>query len=505
MSRTGQTLMRGATVRLGSLGISLGLQMAMLPFILHHLGDHLYGVWVVIGTLSSYYGLLDLGLSSAVTRFVSRELGRGDHAAASNYAAAGCRVFCLLGGFVILLSVLVAIGGSQLIHQAEDRRLFCWIALIVGCGLGLSFPTRAFDGVLVAHLRFDLLAVVRVVFSLVRAGLIYVLLTARGSILGLALINSLVSLAEGLSTVGLARRVHGPLGSSWTVAQKGILKEMFGYASYSCIAQVTDLLRFKLHPIIITVFMRFADVTPYAIADRLQNVVVDICSAILSMLTPVFSRQEAQGNLEAMRRSFFLAYKISCYLGVLLLGLLSICAADFIARWLGPGHDLVLTLLYLRVGGSLCGISQMPVVNLLFGTSENRFYAFSNALHAALTLILSIILIRPFGLPGVVLAVVSVTAFVKLFIQAWAACRVLKETLWSFHLGHTVPNLARPLPFLAAAWFLARLLLAPGYVRVGRFSAGVLALFVPYILFVGFSKSERELFLRSLVRCLTAS
>jgi O-antigen/teichoic acid export membrane protein len=282
------------------------------------------------------------------------------------------------------------------------------------------------------------------------------------------------------------------------VSQKGILGEMFGYASYSCIAQVTDLLRFKLHPIIITAFMRFADVTPYAIADRLQNVVVDICGAILSMLTPVFSRQEAQGNQEAMRRSFFLAYKISCYVSLFLLGLLSICAADFITRWLGPGHDLVLTLLYMRVGGSLCGISQMPVVNLLFGTSENRFYAFSNALHAALTLILSIILIRPLGLPGVVLAVVSVTAFVKLFIQAWAACRVLNETLWRFHFRHTVPNLARPVPFLVLAWFLSRLLLGPSYVRVGLFGAGALALFAPYILFIGFTKRERELFFSSL-------
>ena len=180
MSRTGQTLMRGATARLGALGISLGLQMALLPFILHHLGDHLYGVWVVIGTLSSYYGLLDLGLSSAVTRFVSRELGRRDKDAADNYVAAGCRVFCLLGGVVIVVSVLVAFGASQLIHQAEDRRLFCWTALIVGCGLGLSFPARAFDGVLVAHLRFDLLAVVRVLFSLLRAALIYVLLRAGG-------------------------------------------------------------------------------------------------------------------------------------------------------------------------------------------------------------------------------------------------------------------------------------------------------------------------------------
>jgi len=42
------------------------------PFVVHHLGNVVYGVWVIIGSLVSYMGLLDLGLRGAVTRFVSK-------------------------------------------------------------------------------------------------------------------------------------------------------------------------------------------------------------------------------------------------------------------------------------------------------------------------------------------------------------------------------------------------------------------------------------------------
>src|ERR1700681_4896362 len=49
------------------------------PFVVHHLGNLTYGVWVIIGSLVSYMNLLDLGLRGAVTRFVSKGVAQKDH------------------------------------------------------------------------------------------------------------------------------------------------------------------------------------------------------------------------------------------------------------------------------------------------------------------------------------------------------------------------------------------------------------------------------------------
>jgi hypothetical protein len=43
-------LIRAATVRLSSLGISRLARLALIPSILRHLGDHRYGIWIVVGT-----------------------------------------------------------------------------------------------------------------------------------------------------------------------------------------------------------------------------------------------------------------------------------------------------------------------------------------------------------------------------------------------------------------------------------------------------------------------
>ena len=41
------------------------------PFLIHHLGDTGYGLWIVIGSLAGYFSLLDFGVRGAVGRHVA--------------------------------------------------------------------------------------------------------------------------------------------------------------------------------------------------------------------------------------------------------------------------------------------------------------------------------------------------------------------------------------------------------------------------------------------------
>src|SRR5438270_13006692 len=52
--------------------VVLAASTALLtPIMVHHLGAIDYGVWVLAGSALDYYGLLDLGMRSAMFRYVS--------------------------------------------------------------------------------------------------------------------------------------------------------------------------------------------------------------------------------------------------------------------------------------------------------------------------------------------------------------------------------------------------------------------------------------------------
>src|SRR6516164_9636198 len=54
-----------------SLGANIVVGIFLSPFILHHLGDTAFGIWVLIFSVTGYYGLFDLGIRSSVVRYVS--------------------------------------------------------------------------------------------------------------------------------------------------------------------------------------------------------------------------------------------------------------------------------------------------------------------------------------------------------------------------------------------------------------------------------------------------
>ena len=55
-----------------ALGINVSVGVFLTPFILHRLGDVAYGIWVLIFSITGYYGLFDLGIRSSIVRYASK-------------------------------------------------------------------------------------------------------------------------------------------------------------------------------------------------------------------------------------------------------------------------------------------------------------------------------------------------------------------------------------------------------------------------------------------------
>ena len=54
------------------------IALFLMPFVVYSLGDRIYGFWTLASAFIGYYGLLDLGLSSAIGRFIAGAIGAGD-------------------------------------------------------------------------------------------------------------------------------------------------------------------------------------------------------------------------------------------------------------------------------------------------------------------------------------------------------------------------------------------------------------------------------------------
>jgi O-antigen/teichoic acid export membrane protein len=435
-------------------------------------------------------------------------MARGDDDAARSYFVSSFWLLCGLGAVVLALTFGIASAGAAMANTPADAALIFWLIVILGGALAILFPGRACIGLLVAHLRYDLVSSVTIASVLTRLPIVIFVLREGGGLIGLAMAIAGLQMLEACLLGWFAFRVHPGLrlwrrDFAWRRAW-----ELVRYGSHSLLAQVSDLLRFKLSPVIIAGFSTAARVSHFDIADKLNRIVSELTRALMSVVEPVFSRQEGRGDEAAMRRSYLFTCRLAAYASVLLGGMMLIFGGAFLKRWMGATfaatgeasllHELQQVMLILIIGTVASG-AQMPTVGFLFGTSRHKYYARCNVVHGVAVLGLTMLLIRPYGLIGVALGSAIPTALIKFFVQPIWACRALSISLREFIFARALKNLLIPVPFLALVWLASRPLLQPEYFRIALLAGTAGVLFVPYILLLGFAGWERRMILEAIL------
>lgn len=123
----------------GVLVFSTVVNFFLAPFIVRHLGQSGFGIWTLMSSLTGYLGLLDLGVRSAVTRFVARHHAATDHEEASRIASSALLFFTTAGLLAVSASIILALFVVQHFQIAPGYLMAARAVLILsGANVGLS-------------------------------------------------------------------------------------------------------------------------------------------------------------------------------------------------------------------------------------------------------------------------------------------------------------------------------------------------------------------------------
>lgn len=493
-------LISGSLVRLTLLVCNIGVAFFIIPFLIHALGDRMYGVWVLVGRFIGYYGVLDLGLSSAVSRYMSRACGQNDFNEMNGVFNTSLVLFSFIGLVALAISFLILLTCPYFVRDPDEIILFKKIILILGLSLAIGFPARSFVGVLRSKLRHDLLAGVDFIKLCIRTGLIVYFIKAGYGILALAAITFVVELTGYGAYIWLAPREFAQLKFNLSVLDWKRVKILFKYSVSTLIVQLADLLRFKLDEFVIAGFLDVSLVTHYFIGTKLIDIFTQFMASALGMMAPVFSQFEGKNDMPAIRRAFLEVTKIGVILSVFVGTSLIIYGKVFIERWMGAGYyDSYYVLLILCIP-MIIALAQGTSVGLLFGISKHHYFAIQSSCEGIANLILSLVLVRYYGIYGVALGTFIPLVIVKLFCQPVYVCRVIKVKLKEYYVdGILWPAIKTVLPILTY-YSLVRDYLVPSYLNIFLITGFYVVLFIPVCYFFVLSSSQRQLIRKHVIR-----
>jgi O-antigen/teichoic acid export membrane protein len=385
--------------------IELAAGFLVAPFLVRTLGVTNYGLWIVIGSLSGYFSLLDLGLRGSVSRQLAFHRANHDLDGANRILNSALAIFCSLA---LLTLVATAAAAMSLEHffgvpdrQIQDARL---ALVLIGINLALSFPLQVFDGNLWAAQRFDILNWVDIPTSLIRLALTFAFIGDANDIVLLAVItlvtNSGSGVVKGLVSFRLDRSLRLHVGD----VRRDSGKSLFAYGWWNFVLTVAKLTKIQAGPLMIGSLLGVALVTPFSIARRLQDYAYRVLWTATGVLTPVATGFHARSQIDQQQRLFVQGGKYSTVAAIFFVAYFACLGDPLIRLWMGKEFGYAAVLLIILSLGEFGQMTQSLTGSIIMATARHRTLAWMAFVEAVVSVTLIAMVARPFGLVGVCLA-----------------------------------------------------------------------------------------------------
>jgi O-antigen/teichoic acid export membrane protein len=400
-----------------AMAVGMVVPFFLTPIVVRTLGATAYGVWIIAVSTVSYLNLLDLGLRSAVIRFVSKAeaQGRTDEAQSAIGAALWFRMLIATG--VAVLSIALAVAFPHLFKIPSDLQRASQITVLM-CALGVAVAlvSGVFGAVLAAINRYDVLSSIGAVQTVARAVGVVLILRSGGGLVSLAYWEFTVVLLSGTITCGTALKIF----PSCRVRLRRrpdveTLKMIWSYSFTMFIIIIAGQIVFSTDNLVIGSFLSVSLVAFYSIGGSLILYSNQVVTAMSTTFTPLASGLDASGKLEKLRQLLMRGTQGTLGL-VLPIGItLLVRGKTFIGLWMGKQYSEISgTVLQILLIGLFFTIANNTATNIMFATGRQKAVAKCAIIEAALNLSVSILLVKTIGIYGVAWGTSATMAVVHL-------------------------------------------------------------------------------------------
>jgi O-antigen/teichoic acid export membrane protein len=444
-----------------ALGVNICVGIFISPYILHHLGDEAFGLWVLIFSITGYYGLFDLGIRSSIVRYVAAYSATRDYTELSRLLSTALLGYSGIGA----LAIFITLGGSFFVDSifrvpADFLHTARLLFLIVGTAVALGFPAGIFGGVLEGLQRFYLLNSTSICATMMRALLIVLALRHGYGLLMVALITVSMPLISGLVNAVIVLSIL-PVRLSLGNVNRETVRRIANYSSSTLIILVASRLRFKTDALVIGTFVSSAAITYFTIGSRLVEYAGEVVTGLAQVFVPMSSKSDATGDLAGLRKIFVAGNRACAFIIFPISATLIILGKSVIEAWVGPRYVatsypvlLVLVLPYTFF------MAQGASGRVLFGMAKHRTLSFVVLLEGSANVFLSIFLVRRFGILGDAFGTAIPLLCTTMFFLPRHLCRQLKLSVAMYLRKAYLLPLALCVPQVAVLvlmrhWFVA--------------------------------------------------
>lgn len=323
-----------------SIFLTNGISLIFTPYMLGKLGQADYGLYILIGSLISYLGLVTFGMGSTLIRYIARYRAVSDKESEENLLAMALIVYSVMSALVLLVGgllwfLLPSIFPKLTANELSTAKIM--FALLVA-STAFTLPSTVFAAVQTAYERFIFPRTVMIASGLLRTAVLFVLLYQGYNVLAIVIVDVVLNvlvLLLNLYYVFVAMKVRICL-HRFNVP---LLKEIFVFSFWIFLNLVMDLLYWKFGQTILGMTSGTSAVAVFSIGVQLAFYFLTLSTAISGVFLPRAAAMDAQNASNEELTSMMIRIG-RCQLLIMGLALIGfICLGRlFISNWLGADY-----------------------------------------------------------------------------------------------------------------------------------------------------------------------
>ena len=387
------------------------LTFILFWYIVKHIGETDYGIYLFVTAITGYFGILDLGIGNSLIKFVAEYHAKDDKEKLNEVinttffiflfiGIVGAVLIFLVGTFLLnyLAGVLPALESPDFYPKARG------IMYIIGATFIFSLSLASLKGVLAGLQRYDILALITFIMSLINLGVVVLVLSLGLGIIELVFYTTCTGLLGFIITGWYIQKLLPDVSITFSYLRRGMVKVLMDLSMSVFLLSVFVMVIYYTDRLVIGLLIDVALITFYQAAWKLYMIPGQIPAVGLYAMIPAASELEATQNLQALRRLFLRTTKYVLAICLAFAVPLLFLSDKLLILWMGDEYAQYYIIVQILTISLFFDFNNYVATQILIGMNKIKKFVKYYGIVAILNLGISVFLVQQgFGLKGVAL------------------------------------------------------------------------------------------------------
>lgn len=386
-----------------SIVVSTLVQLLYTPFLIRKLGQSEYGLYSLVANIIGYLTVLDLGFGNAIIVYTAKYRAQKKYDEEKKLHGMFKIIFIIIGiiaailGVILYFCVDVFFGNTMTNVEIQKLKI---MMLILSFNLMLTFSFSIYSSIISAYEKFTFQKIMSIINTLLKPLLMIPLLFLGFKSIAMCVIITIINIIVLLSNYIYCKNKL-KINIKFLGFDKILFKTIFGYSIWIFMQVIVDKINWSVDQFILGAVSGTIAVSVYAIASTLNQLFINLSTAVSSVFLPKMSKLVAKNaSSEILTNEMIKVGRIQTYIIFLMCTGLILFGKQFIMLWAGEGfNDSYYVALILIIPACLSLIQNLGL-SILQAMNKYRFLSISSFITAFFNVIISVFLAKKWGVIG---------------------------------------------------------------------------------------------------------